>query len=246
MIIDTYLDTVQAVLAQAAQTQRGPLLEAARLFADAAERRRKIFAFGCSHAGLVTQDMFYRSGGLAVINPLFAPGLTLDVRPVTLTSQLEREPGYGRLIVEQNRLEAGDVLLLHSVSGRNHVPIDMALAAAERGVSTVCLTNLRYSRASQSRHPSGKKLYELCDVVIDNCGCVGDAACELDGLGQRLAPTSTAVGAALVNAIAAGAIELLLERGVTPPVFVSANLEGGDEHNARILEQYGDCIRYLL
>lgn len=246
MIIEEYLQTVQNLLQQVAQTQKEPIQKAALLFADAARNQKKIFAFGCSHAGLVTQDLFYRSGGLAIINPLFAPGLTLDIRPVTMTSQMERVPDYGRTIVQQNEIQEGDVLLLHSVSGRNHVPIDMALEAANRKAVTICVTNMTYSKESSSRHPSGKKLYELCDIVIDNCGCFGDAACSMDGLKQKFAPTSTAIGAAIVNAIAAGAIENMLLNGEIPPVFLSANIEGGDQHNAQVMEKYHDCIRYLL
>lgn len=246
MIITEYLQTVQNLLRQVEETQQEAIEKAAGLFAQAAQSHKRIFAFGCSHAGLVTQDLFYRSGGLAIINPLFAPGLMLDLRPVTMTSQMERVPDYGRMIVEQNEIVEGDVLLLHSVSGRNHVPIDMALEASRRKAATICLTNLNYSKESTSRHPSGKKLYELCDVVIDNCGCFGDAACQIDGLAQKFAPTSTAVGSAIVNAIAAGAIEMLLQQGQMPPIFLSANIEGGDQHNAQVMKQYRDCIRYLL
>ncbi len=246
MIIEDYFENVQQLLKQVAESQKEPIEKAARLFADAARRQKRIFAFGCSHAGLVTQELFYRSGGLAIINPIFAPGLTLDIRPITMTSQMERIPEYGRTIVQQNDIQEGDVLLLHSVSGRNPVPVDMALEAALRGASTICVTNLAYSRGSTSRHASGKKLFEVCDIVVDNCGCFGDASCRIEGFDQKVAPTSTAVGAVIVNAIAAGAVERMVESGETPPVFISANIEGGDEHNAQVMEKYRGCIRYLL
>jgi uncharacterized phosphosugar-binding protein len=101
------------------------------------------------------------------------------------------------------------------------------------------------SEKVSSRHGSGKRLYEVCDLVIDNCGGYGDAELELPGFPEKIAPTSTAVGAALLNAVVARTAALLLERGVTPPVFISANVPGGDEHNARIMREHGGQIHYL-
>ena len=94
-------------------------------------------------------------------------------------------------------------------------------------------------------HPSGKRLFEVCDLVIDNCGEKGDAAVKLDGLEEKIGPTSTAVGTALLNAMVIEAVEKMIADGIVPPVFMSANLDGGDEHNARIFEEYKDNIFYM-
>jgi uncharacterized phosphosugar-binding protein len=203
-----------------------------------------VFIFGCSHAGILAEEVFYRTGGLAVINPIFFPGFMLNTRPITMTSQLERLDGLGKILVKENRLKKGDVLIIHSVSGRNNVPVEMAEEAKALGVKTIAVTNIAYSSAVTSRHPSGKRLFEVCDIVIDNKGCVGDAAVTLEGLPEKIGPTSTACGAALINALVIETVGKMLEEGKIPPVFLSANLDGGDEHNKKIFEEYKDSIFY--
>ena len=243
--IDRYFDVCRETAEKVLKTQRAALEAAAEAVADATEKKKSIFAFGASHAGLITQELFYRTGGLVTINPIRAPGMMLDMTPITGTSKLERLEGYGKLILEGEKIGEGDLLILHSVSGRNAVAIDMAAEAARRGVKIIVLTNMNTSRNVTSRHSSGKKLYDYADILIDNCGEKGDAALELEGLPEKAGPTSTVVGAAILNAVAVRAMELLLERGIEPPVFISANIDGGDEHNARILEEYRDHIFYM-
>ena len=240
-----YINCVTECINKAWGTQQDTLNKVSDLLAEKIENKNNVFVFGCSHAGILAEEVFYRTGGLAVINPIFFPGFMLNTRPITMTSQLERLPGLGKIILEQNHVSNGDLLILHSVSGRNTVPVDMALEAKRLGVTTVCITNISYSNAVTSRHPSGKRLFEVCDLVIDNCGDVGDAAITLDGLAEKIGPTSTAVGTALLNAIVIDAVEKMISDGIVPPVFMSANLNGGDEHNARIFEEYGDNIFYM-
>ncbi len=243
--IDRYFTVCHETAEKVLLTQKNALEKAAEAVADATAAKKSVFAFGASHAGLITQELFYRTGGLVTINPIRAPGMMLDMTPITGTSKLERLEGYGRLILEGEKIGEGDLLILHSVSGRNAVAIDMAAEAKKRGVKVIVLTNMNTSTAVSSRHSSGKKLYDFADILIDNCGEKGDASLSLPGLPEKAGPTSTVVGALILNAVAVRAMELLLERGIEPPVFVSANLDGGDEHNARILEEYRDHIFYM-
>jgi uncharacterized phosphosugar-binding protein len=171
--------------------------------------------------------------------------MSLDVRPLTLTSQLERLPGIGRALLENSPAAKGDVLIIASTSGRNAAAIDMAIAARHAGLTTIAVTSMEYTRRVDSRHPSGKKLYELCDHLIDNCAPAGDAAVEIPRLEQKTGPLSTVLGCAAVNAVIAQVIRNLVDRGITPPVFVSANLPGGDEHNKRLLAENRIRIFYL-
>lgn len=240
-----YISTVIQTIRTAWDSQQSSLMRAAELLADTIRQKHSIFAFGCSHAGMLAEEVFYRTGGLAIINPIFFSGVTLPTRPVTMTSSLERLPGLGTIIVEENRLKAGDCLIIQSNSGRNTVPVEMAMAAKENGIATIGFTSLRHSESVASRHPSGKKLFEVCDIVIDNCGVPGDAAVNVEGLDEPMGPTSTAVASALIHAIVIETVELLLAQGVVPPVFRSANLDGGDEHNRRIFEEYKENIFYM-
>ena len=243
--IDRYFTVCRETAEKVLASQREALEKAAEAVAEATRNKKSVFAFGASHAGLITQELFYRTGGLVTINPIRAPGMMLDMTPITGTSKLERLEGYGKLILEGVKIGEGDLLILHSVSGRNAVAIDMAAEAKKRGVTIIALTNMNTSTAVASRHSSGKKLYDFADILIDNCGEKGDASLTLPGLPEKAGPTSTVVGALILNAVAVRAMEILLEQGIEPPVFISANLDGGDEHNARILEEYRDNIFYM-
>lgn len=245
MQAESYINSTLACAKHAWETQKENICTVAKTMADAIVEKRNVFVFGCSHAGILAEEVFYRTGGLAVINPILFPGFMLNTRPVTMTSKLERLPGLGKILLEQNHVKEGDVLLIHSVSGRNTVPVEMAIEARKMGVHTACITSVAYSDSVESRHESGKHLYEVCDVVIDNCGESGDASVTLEGLPEKIGPTSTVVGAALINAMVIEIVEQLLKKGIVPPVFLSANLNGGDAHNARIFEEYGDNIFYL-
>lgn len=240
-----YFDEIHRILRQVEATQAGPMDLLAGKMAEAIRAHKNIYAFGCSHAGILTEELFYRTGGLAVINPILPPGLTLTVRPVTMTSQIERLEGYGKIIVNENGIAEGDVLIVHSVSGRNPVPVEVALATREKGAFVAALTNVAYSKSVTSRASCGKRLFEVCDTVIDNCGDVGDAVCAIEGMPEKVAASSTVVGAAILNSIVADTVERLVQSGTVPPVFMSANIEGGDEHNAVMLQEYKDNIKYM-
>lgn len=206
---------------------------------------KRVYIFGCSDAGILAEEAFYRTGGLAIMNPIFFPAMMLNTRPVTMTSDVERINGLGKVLAKENRLESGDLLIIHSVSGRNNVSVEFALEVKALGVRTVAITNIAYSSSVTSRHPSGKKLFEVCDLILDNCGDVGDAAVEFENFPQKSGPTSTACGTALLNGIIVETVEKMLASGVKPPVFMSANLDGGDAYNQAIFREYKDQICYM-
>ena len=244
-IIDQYYTRVSEILAEAFAAERENIEAAAQVLARANEEHRSIFAFGCNHAGLITLELFYRTGGMVTVNPIRAPGMMLEISPITMTSQMERMPDYGRIILEGEPIKEGDVLIIHSVSGRNAVTIDMAEAAREKGMTVIVVTNMNTATSVTSRHPSGKMLHDFASILIDNHGDKGDAAIQLEGFAQKLASTSTVVGAALLNAVTARASELLWERGIEPPVFMSGNIDGGDAYNKAVIAAHKDNIFYM-
>lgn len=243
--IAAYFNNLNEILVKVRNTQMQALHRGAQIMCDAALKGQNIFAFGCSHAGLLALELYYRTGGMALINPIKSPGLGLDVDPATMTSQIERLPEYGRIIIDNQPIKSGDVLIIHSVSGRNTVTVDAALRAKEIGVIIIALTGLATAEYVKSRHPSGKSLHQIADLVLDNCGCLGDASLVIHGVPEKVAPTSTAVGAAMLNAMMAQAVALMTEAGAIAPVFVSANLDQGDTHNKVMLAQYKDHIFYM-
>jgi len=240
-----YFKEVKAIVERIEREQTPNILAAADRITATWQAGRKSYIFGCSHAGIVAAEGVYRAGGLSILNLLNAPGLNTEVRPLTLTSDMERLDGYGTSLIDRNGLAAGDTLIIHSVSGRNNVPVDMALRAKEKGVFLIGIVNLSYSRDVTSRHPSGKRLFELCDLVIDNCGCAGDAAVGIPGQTLMVSPTSTVSGALIVNAIAAAVAERFAALDAPLPVFMSANLDGSSDTNRTMLGRYRDFITYL-
>jgi uncharacterized phosphosugar-binding protein len=242
--IKKYLERIRRILDEAEETQFEVMNRTAEVLAKAIKDKKSIFAFGTGHATIPAMELYYRTGGLVVINYIRAPGLALDVEPPTLTTDIERLSGYGKAIISASPIKSGDVLILHSVSGRNSVPVDAAIAAKKAGAFTICLSNIKTSSKVASRHESGKNLYQVCDLVIDNCGSYGDAEIELENFSQKVAPSSTTVGTAILNAIVAETVSLLLKEGIRPPVFISSNVPGGDEHNAAVMKEYQGQIHY--
>ena len=228
---DRYLVEVQKRLNEVRERAPEQIGIAARTIADAQLRGRPLFVFGATHAGLLAQDLYYRAGGLMLVEAILPAGLMLNERPVTRTSLLERMPGYGTILSADLPLQAGDVLLVISVSGRNPVPVELAVEAAKRGVTVIALTSMAYSNAVTPR--GSARLHEVAELVIDLPGAIGDAAVELDGLGMRVGPTSTAVGSAILQGLVVQVAELILAAGVVPEIYISGNLDHGDTANMR-------------
>lgn len=240
-----YATALLPILQRAFETQRDVMLRVASAMADVIAADGLIYVFGAGHAGMIAEEMSYRAGGLVPIVPIFGPGLTLTVRPATLGSALERLPGYANLLLDAQNVQAGELLVVHSNSGRNTVAIEMAEEAQRRGLTVVALTNVAQCTSLLSRHPRGLRLVDVADLVIDNCGAVGDAAVTLAGVETPTGPTSTVVGAALMNAVAVETVRLLAERGTDPPVIRSANVDGGEAYNARLWVRYAGRLTYL-
>ena len=215
MSYQEYFETAAAALQRVAEQERENITRAAQLMADAIVGGQSLYAFGASHSFILAEEMVYRTGGLMLVNPIYPHGMNLFVRPLTATSRWERILGLGKEILASSTAKAGDVLIIASTSGRNAVVIDMAMAAREQGIQTIGITSRAYSEGVSSRHPSGKKLLDLCDVVIDNGAPLWRRGRGHRGLPQRIGPLSP-TGCAIVNALAVAVVERLVKQGVTP------------------------------
>lgn len=245
-LANTYLSTVMELLARLQNEEMDTVDQAAKLIADAIEEGHSLFAFGCTHSSLPIQDLVYRAGGLMLVNPLFGPGITaLDIKPTTISSAMEQMEGYAKVILDNSPIKPGDILILVSVSGRNAVPVELAQLAKERGIKVIGVTSREYSAAVSSRHSSGKKMNDFVDILLDNKAPKGDAVLQAEGVPQRFTPVSGVTSIALLQALIAATIDNLLSRGIVPPIFLAANVDGGKEYNARLLAQYRDRIFYI-
>jgi uncharacterized phosphosugar-binding protein len=159
-------------------------------------------------------------------------------QPITKGTYLERVEGYAPALVELYRVGPEDTIMVISNSGRNAIPVEMCLAAKEKGAKVIAMTSMKHSASCTSRHSSGKKIYEIADVTIDNCAEKGDAAFPIEGLEARIGPTSTVTGVVIAEAIVCQVVDGLVKAGVEVPVFVSSNVDGGDEKNDQLFKQY--------
>lgn len=240
----TYLNNLRALLEKMETTQETVIDQVADICAKAIKNDKLLYFFGTGHSHMVCEEPFYRAGGLACIHPILEPDLMLHAG-ASKSSSYERITELGNIVISHTDLGEGDVLFLISNSGRNCAIIDAAIEAKKRGAVTVAITSMNHTTQVTSRHPNGKNLYEVCDYVLDNCGEIGDASVSLDGLNQKIAPTSTVMDVTLVNLVLVNTVERLLAMGVTPPIFTSANTDGGDKSNKSILEEYRPRIRNL-
>ena len=239
-----YLKNIYALLEKLENTQEEVIDQVSEACAEAIYNGGLLYFFGTGHSHMICEEPFYRAGGLASIYPIFESDLMLH-EGASKSSDYERIEGLGNVVISHTPLGKGDVLFLISNSGRNCGIIDAALEAKKRGAITVAITSMAHSSAVTSRHPSGKRLFEVCDYVLDNCGVYGDACIQLEGLTQAISPTSTVLGAALVNLLMTEIAQQLLERGITPPVFASANTDQGDKANKAVIAEYKKRIRIL-
>ena len=210
-----------------------PSIEAAAaVVADTLAAGGTIHAFGTGHSHMLAEELYYRAGGLVRVHPILVEGLMLHLGGERST-ELERIPALAEVIVRDHPMAPGDVLIVASNSGGNPVGSTLARVARDGGVHVIAIESRAHATSAVRRTTGVERLHDIAELVIDNGGRPGDAVVEVDGLTARVGPTSTVVGAAIVNAVVAEAVERLLARGVTPEVYVSANVEGGDRANAR-------------
>ena len=239
-----YLSTLRALLDKLENTQDEALDKVCAVCAEKVAGGGLLYFFGTGHSHMICEEPFYRAGGLACVYPILETDLMLH-EGASKSSIYERMPDLGKAIVDSHPVGEGDVLFLISNSGRNAVIVDAAIRAKEKGVTTVAITSVNHSSQVTSRHPGGKRLFEVCDYVLDNGGVLGDACVSLDGLGESIAPTSTVIDATIVNLVSIGTTEKLLEKGIVPPVFASANTDRGDRANKSVIEEYKRRIPIL-
>ena len=239
-----YLRNIQKLLEKLENTQEQVIEQVAEVCADCIYNGGLLYFFGTGHSHMICEEPFYRAGGLASIYPSLETDLMLH-EGASKSSSYERLEGLGNVVVSHTPLGKGDVLFLISNSGRNCAIIDAALEAKKRGAVTVAITSMNHTSNVTSRHSSSLNLYQVCDFVLDNGGIVGDASVSLDGLPQKIAPTSSVIDITLVNLVLVNTVELLLQKGMTPPVFTSANTDQGDSANKNILETYKSRIPSL-
>jgi uncharacterized phosphosugar-binding protein len=244
-----YFQKVVQHLQQLHDEETGAIQKAARMIADHIKEDKIIYAYGPGgHSNLGSQEIFFRAGGLMHISAILDEGTLLSGGALR-SMAVERTPGYSKIVLDDYALKQGDLLIIINAYGINSATIDAALEAKRRGVQTIGVTSIRHALATPehhvARHPTKYNLHDLVDVVLDCKIEVGDAVVEIDGLEQRVAAMSSFANAFLLNVLVAETVQLLVQEGIKPPIWMSGNATGGDEANAQFIERFKGRIKKL-
>jgi len=237
-----WIAKAKEIMDQIEKTQAGSILKAADVMANAIEQERWVHMFGAGHAHIPLEEIYPRTGGFVGFHPISEMALTYFTNVVGDSGVrqfcfLERVEGYGKVIMQNYDLDPRDVMWIFSHSGINCVVIDVALAAKEQGATVVATTSLEHSRTTTSRHSSGKRLFEVADIVIDSCVPFGDSMIDVPGLEQKVGPGSTLGFITVANAVVTQVAKNLVDRGVK--LFVNATLNVKGDQTAEDLVEIG-------
>jgi uncharacterized phosphosugar-binding protein len=242
--MDLFWREAAPVLDRVVQTQSDAIRRAAQLFADSIERDGVIQAYGTGHSRAFAMELAGRAGGLVPVNRIELEDLALRAGwPLerVRNPEFERDPDAATALLACYTIEPQDVFIICSNSGVNNAIVGVAQQVKEWGHALVAVTSLDHSGRMTSRHASGKKLYELADIVIDNCGPFGDALLDLPDGGKACA-VSSLTGALIGQMLTAETIGILIEHAKKVPVYISANVPGGIEQNKEIVQHYAGRI----
>lgn len=206
-----------------------------------------IQTFGSGHSEATAMEVTGRAGGLVPTNRLALRDIVIhggESPDVLFNQHLEREPQTAHRLYEIAGPQAQDIFVVASNSGVNGSIVELAQLVKERGHDLIAITSADHSRHVASRHPSGGKLGDLADVVLDNGAPYGDVALTLPEGGGACAISSITAGL-LAQMITAEVVRRLLDGGDDPPIYLSANIPGGDEHNKALEERYAGRIRRI-
>jgi uncharacterized phosphosugar-binding protein len=244
-----YASLAAETVTRVAAAQAEGVAQAARLLADSVAAGGVLQAFGTGHSEAFAMEIAGRAGGLIPTNRLAlrdaVAAAGVDAGPEA-AGLLERDPSLAQHIYDLALgAQPQDVFLIASNSGGNGSIVEFARLVRERGHKLVAVTSMDHTSRVTSRHPSGQRLFEVADVVLDNGAPYGDAVLPLPG-GGAACGISSITAALLAQMMVADTLALLLERGITPPVYLSANIPEGDEHNAELEARYAGRLRRLL
>ncbi len=245
----TYLEKASALLARIAAEEGDAIVRAGAAVADRIGEDRLIYVIGPGgHSQIGAEEVFSRAGGLACIEAFIDDGFYLG-NGAGRSMRIERTPGYARALLDEIAFDAGDILIIVNAYGINSATIDSAMYAREHGMTSIGVTSIANQRGlpqgHPSRHPSGKDLCDLVDIVVDTKMPLGDAVMAVDGVAEKAGPVSTMLNAYAMNSIMLEAIAELARRGIEPPVWRSSNSPSGDEANVGITERYRTRVRNL-
>jgi len=243
MFIDQYYQNITGILDTIYTVESERIQSAGKVIAEVFKKDQLLHVFGCGHSHMLEEELFYRAGGMALVNPIFETSTMLHEGAVK-SSQIERMSGYAHLVLERYSISSGDAILLASTSGINSFPIEMAQSAKEFGAIVIGITSFNYLERP-SRQADGLHLKDVCDYVIDNHVPIGDASVEVRSDGTKSGPLSSIATLFIANSLMLAASDQLNEWNIEPKIYRSGNCPGGDQYNARLISQLRTRIKHL-
>ncbi|MBO4392341.1 MAG: sugar isomerase domain-containing protein [Clostridia bacterium] len=239
-LINEFYEAVDALQKKIRDTQEKSISAAAEAIADCISSGGQVHIFDSGH--IINNELITRAGGFAFIKRFnYTLNVESNKRARTTESEIKLDPlAEARVAFAKSSVRKGDVFILGSVSGKSARVVDIALCAKEAGCTLISVTSVEYSSQLKSDHPSGKRLFELGDIVLDNCAPAGDAMIEVKGIEHKCFPASGLAAAYMLWAVCADAAEKLLAKGISPSVYKSVNFPGGPEEVKRIDERYAE------
>ncbi len=250
MLANIWLENAKNVMDKFATTQTEQIKKAAAIMADSIAVGRWVHTFGCGHATLPIEEMYPRIGGFVGFHPMIEIPLSFFTHIVGEMGVhqfvfLEKVEGYGKEIMKGYTFDPRDTMWLFSHSGINTVNIDVALEARRLGMKVIVLGSAEAFKDKKSRHSSGKKLFELADVLIDTCVPAQDAVVPLKNHFDKIAPISTIAFVSAVWMIIATVAEILVERGQKLYIHPSHNIPADTTAHERLAAALSEYKRRI-
>ncbi len=243
MLLDQYAMHIHDAIEKISATQKEKIWKATQFAAKTIENDGLIYVFGCGHSHILSEETFYRAGGLACVAPIFWESLMLH-ESAWESSRLEKQSGYAQQVADRYSLEPRDLMICISTSDKNAVPVEFAHAVKDLNVPVIGICSSAYFDQPVHNLPE-KHLHDVCDLYIDNMAPFGDACLIPKGADVGMMPLSTITGCFIINSILAQAAELALEHGAEVPIYLSGNVPGGTERNQYLVERYKSRIPHL-
>jgi uncharacterized phosphosugar-binding protein len=248
-LINEYYAQVKKILEAIVENEQENIHDAAEKMVSRIRDDKVIYVIGTGgHSVIGAEEMFYRAGSLQPINSMLDAGVSLTQGAIHSTL-IERTNNYATSLLNYYGVGKDDVIIIVNVNGINAMTIETALESKKRGATVIGVTSIDFANRvpdnTPSRHFSNNNLHEIADIVLDLHVPVGDALLEVPGIPVKVGPSSTLAAALCVNMLIVTTIEILLEWGLTPPIWMSANMPGGDEHNKKFIESHRGIIKHL-
>ncbi|SDU75471.1 sugar isomerase domain-containing protein [Jiangella alkaliphila] len=244
-----YAAVAREIIDRIEQTQEEPIRAAADLFAGSIAAGGLVHLFGAGHSRMGVEEIFPRIGSIVGYHPIVEMSLSYYTNVVGTMGLaqslfLERMDGFGEVLLDNYVFDpARDAALVISSTGINNVPVEVALGLQTRGLRVVAITSVGHSSSVPSRHPSGQHLYEVADIVIDNCTPPGDASIQVEGADYPVSPTSTLATTTIVHNLNYLVAEGIVARGAKPLVLGSPHFTDQESARANLREYYAEFRR---